>query len=151
MNVIKSNHAFRGYAVRYKAEQIAKKKKDPIKQLQASKSSIKDLFSDALNETKGFTYQMILKVTLEKYKQNGEIEFGPLCFNSTTKAVINHTFSLENAFQEILYSIHNWINEGSGWIIKLIASQYIRVSSYRPLLRSSYIELPVELKSPKKD
>ena len=27
MNVIKSNHAFRGYAVRYKAEQIAKKKK----------------------------------------------------------------------------------------------------------------------------
>ena len=31
-------------------------KKDPIKQLEASKSSIKDLLSDLLNETKGFKY-----------------------------------------------------------------------------------------------
>ena len=29
-------------------------KKDPIKRLETSKSSIKDLFSDHLNETKGF-------------------------------------------------------------------------------------------------
>ena len=29
-------------------------RKDPIVQLEASKSSIKDLFSDLLNETKGF-------------------------------------------------------------------------------------------------
>ena len=29
-------------------------KKDPIKQLKASKSSIKDMFSGLLNETKGF-------------------------------------------------------------------------------------------------
>ena len=34
------------------------RKKDPIK---ASKSSIKDLFSDLLNETKGFKYQKTLK------------------------------------------------------------------------------------------
>ena len=37
------------------------RKKDPIKQLEASKSSIEDLFSDLLNETKGFKYQMTLK------------------------------------------------------------------------------------------
>ena len=35
-------------------------KKVPIKQLEASKSSIKDLFSDLLNEIKGFKYQIIL-------------------------------------------------------------------------------------------
>ena len=29
--------------------------------------------------------------------------------------LINHKFSLENAFQETLYRIDNWINEGSGW------------------------------------
>ena len=34
----------------YKVEII--EKKDPIKQLEASKSSIKDLFSDLLNKTK---------------------------------------------------------------------------------------------------
>ena len=44
--------------------------------------------------------------------------------------MINHKFSLENAFQEILYRIDNWINEGSGWIVELIESQYINVSTY---------------------
>ena len=31
-------------------------RKDPILQLEASKSSIKNFFSDLLNETKGFKY-----------------------------------------------------------------------------------------------
>ena len=59
-------------------------------------------------------------------------------------------FSLENAFQEILYRIHNWINEGSGWIVELIESQYINISTYRPLSGISYIQLRVELRSSKK-
>ena len=64
--------------------------------------------------------------------------------------MINHKFSLENAFREILYRIDSRINERSGWIIELIESQYINVSTYRPLSGSSYRKLPVELKSPKK-
>ena len=59
LNVIKTNHGFRGYALSYKVEII--EKKDSIKQLEASKSSIKDLFSDPLNETKGFKYQINAK------------------------------------------------------------------------------------------
>ena len=53
LNVIKTNHAFRGYAMSCKVK-LVEKKKDPIKQLEASKSSIKDLFNNLLNETKGF-------------------------------------------------------------------------------------------------
>ena len=117
-------------------------KRDPIKQLEAIKSSIKDFFSDLLNETKGFKYQITLKVVLKKHKLNGEIEFRPVCFNSTAKTVINHKFCLENDFQEILYRVDNWINEGSGWIVELIESQYI-ISTYRPLSGSSYVKLPV--------
>ena len=141
LSLIKTNHAFRGYVMSCKVKLV--EKKDPIEQLEASKSSIKDLFSDLLNETKGFKYQ----ITLE----NGEIEFIPVYFNSTTETVINRKFSLENAFQEILYRIDNWINEGSGWIIELIESQYINISTYRPLSGGSYIKLLAELKSPKKD
>ena len=40
LNVIKTNHVFRGYALSYKAETI--ERKGPIKQLEVSKSSIKD-------------------------------------------------------------------------------------------------------------
>ena len=125
LNIINTNHGFRGYAISYKVRII--EKKDSIKQLEASKSSIKDLLSDLLNETKGFKYQITLNVMLKKYKANGEIEFRPVYFNSTTKAVINHKFSLKNAFQEILYRNDNWINEGSGWIVEFIESQYIDV------------------------
>ena len=67
----------------YKVEII--ERKDPIVQLEASKSSIKDLFSNLLNETKGFKYQITVKVLLKKYKLDGEIEFAPVYFNSTTK------------------------------------------------------------------
>ena len=51
----------------YKVEII--EKKDPIKQLEASKSSITNLFSDLLNETKGFKYQITLNVMLKNTSQ----------------------------------------------------------------------------------
>ena len=59
--------------------------------------------------------------------------------------MINHKFSLENAFQESLF------NEGCGLIVELIESQYIDVSTCRPLLGRCYVKLPAELRSPKKD
>ena len=85
--------------------------------------------------------------TLKKYKHDGEIAY----FNSSAKTVIRHKFSLGNDFQEIFYMIDVWINEGSGWIVESIESQYINISTYRPLSGSSYISLPERLKSPKKD
>ena len=51
--------------------------------------------------------------------------------------MIDHKFSPENAFQKNLYRIDNWINEEPGWIVELIESQYINISTYRPLSGSS--------------
>ena len=51
----------------------------------------------------------------------------------------------------MLYMIDAWINNGSGWIIELIESQYINISTNRPLVGSSYTDLPIELKHPRKD
>ena len=86
------------------------------------------------------------KSFVKKYKLDGEIEFRPVYFNSVTKTVTNHRFKLESSFQEILYMIHNWINKGSGWIIEFTKSQYINISTYRPLSGSSDIDLNVELR-----
>ena len=105
LSVIKTNQAFRGHAMSRKVEIF--ERKDPLAQLEANKLSIKDLFSDLLNETKGFKYQITVKVLLKKYKLNGEIELAPVYFNSTTKTLINHRFKLENSFQDILYLIDN--------------------------------------------
>ena len=64
---------------------------------------------------------------------------------------MNHRFTLENSSQEILYMIDVWINNGSGWNVESIESQYINISTYRPLSGSSYMDLPVELRSPRKE
>ena len=118
-------------------------------QLEASQSSINDLFNDLLNERRGFKYQITVKV-LKKYKPNGEIEFASMYFNSSTKTIVNNRYKLDQSFQEILYRIDAWINRGSGWNFELIESQYINIFTYRPLVGSSYIDLPIELKRPRK-
>ena len=64
--------------------------------------------------------------------------------------MINYRFKLENDFQEILYLIDNWINKGSGWIAESIESQYINISTYRPLSASSYLNLHVKSRNPRK-
>ena len=84
--------------------------------------------------------------TFKKYKGT-KTEFSPVFFSSTTKTV---KFDLEKAFQEVLYRTDYLINEGSGWIVESIYFQYINISTFRTLSRSSYIKLPIELKSSKK-
>ena len=65
LNVIKTDHAFKAYAMSYRAELV--EKKDPLIQLEASKTSTKDLFN-LFDETKGFRYQITLKVELKNKK-----------------------------------------------------------------------------------
>ena len=83
----------------------------------AIKPSIKDLFKDLLEEIKSFKYKLTVKALSNKYKENGDIEFTPVYFNSTTKIIINAKYDFDKSYQKILYRIDNWINEGSGWVI----------------------------------
>ena len=98
LSIIKTDQAFSRYVMSYKIEIV--QRKDPFVQLEASKLSIKDLFSNLINEMKGFKYQITVKVLLKKYKPNREIEFAPIYFNSLTKLVINHRYKLNKSFQE---------------------------------------------------
>ena len=97
LNIIKTDQAFKRYAVSYKVKIVDKK--DLIVQLEASKSSNKDLFNDLSNKTKGFKYHITVKVLLKKYKSYEELEFSPVYFNSSTKTIINNRFKLEHSFQ----------------------------------------------------
>ena len=108
------------------------------------------MFNDLLNQTRDLKYQITVTVLLKKYKPNGGTEFTPVYFNSSTKTVINRRYKLDKSFQETLYRIDASINTGSDWIIESIESQYINISTYRPLVGRSYIDLPIELKHPRK-
>ena len=68
-----------------------------------------------------------MKVLLSKRKKkNGGMECAPVYFNFTTKIVINSDkYILDKSFQETLYRTDNWINEGSGWVIKSVNKEYV--------------------------
>ena len=100
------------------------------------------MLNDLLDEIKGFKYQITVKVLLSKYKGNGDKEFAPVYFNSATETEINSEYMLDKSFQEILYRIDNWINEGSGWVIESKETEYVNISIYSPLSESTYTELP---------
>ena len=75
LSVVKTGKAFRGYGMTQKVELIDKK--DLLSQLEVIKLSIKDLFNDLSDETKGFKYQITFKILLKKYKDT-EIEVSPV-------------------------------------------------------------------------
>ena len=86
------------------------------------------MFKDLLDE-------ITVKVLLKKHNENGGIEFAPVYVNATTKTVINYKYMLDESFQEILYRIDNWINEGSGWVIESIDAEYVNIYTYIELPR----------------
>ena len=54
---------------------------------------------------------------------------------------------LDRSFQEVLYKIDNWINEGSGRVIESINGEYVNISIYNLLSGSPYIELLHKLRN----
>ena len=75
LSVIETNQVFRRYAMSYKVEMI--ETKVLIVHLEASKSSIKYLLSDLLNETKGFKYQITVKVLLKNTSSTEKLNLLP--------------------------------------------------------------------------
>ena len=49
-------------------------------------------------------------------------------------------------FLKILYRIVNYINEESDWVIESVDAEYVNISVYSPLSKSTYIKLPRKLK-----
>ena len=123
LSVKQVSEAFKRYAKSFNIEIIDRK--DPLVQLHASKSCIKDLFKVLLCEIKGFKYQITMNIKLRKQKTNGDtnsganVEYANVYFNSVAKIVINCSFDwlIDKSFEEILYGISKGINEGFGWVI----------------------------------
>ena len=74
------------------------------------------MFKDLLHEMKGLKYQITMNTTLNKEKIGGNTEYASVYFNSLATVVINLDFEslIDTSFEEILYRIDDWINEGSG-------------------------------------
>ena len=107
---------------------------------------------------KGYKFIETLEITFEKSAINPEtgkreITYKTAFFNGKAKTITKASeieSELSMSQQEILNTIDIWVSEGSGWVIDKIDSNYINIVTYQPLNKSSYIELPTELRNSEK-
>ena len=87
---------------------------------------------------------------LSKKKKKKDIQYRPFYFNSATETVINSDkYDFDKSFRKVLCRIDNLINERSGF--ESINGEYVNISIYSPLIGSTYIKSPDELKKSMKD
>ena len=150
------NRALKGHAKSYEIE--LQDNLNPLNHFTKTRPQTESHLEDLLKTMKGFKFIETLEVTFEKDTINSKIRkrvsiYKTAFFNGKAKIVTKVDDlepELNNARQEILNVIDKWVSEGSGWVIDRIDNHYINVTLYKPLNGSSYIELPMELRNPKK-
>ena len=150
------NKALKGHAKSYGIE--LQDNLNPLNHFTKTKELVESHLESLLKDKKGFKFIETLEVTFEKDSIDSKTGkrvsiYKTAFFNGKAKTItktnnIEHELSMSR--QEILNLIDKWVSEGSGWVIDRIDSHYINVTTYTPLHGSNYIELPTELKNPKK-
>ena len=150
------NQALKGHAKSYGIE--LQDNLNPLNHFTKTKALVESHLENLLKDMKGFKFIETLEVTFEKGTIDSKTVkrvsiYKTAFFNGKAKTVtkandIEHELSMSR--QEILNVIDKWVSEGSGWVIDSINNHYINVITYKPLHGSSYLELPTELRDPKK-
>ena len=150
------NQALKGHAKSYGIE--LQDNLNPLNHFTKTKALVKSHLESLLKDMKGFKFIETLEVTFEKETIDSKTGkrvsiYKTAFFNGKAKTITKandteHELSISR--QEILNVINKWVSEGSGWVIDRIDSHYINVTTYQPLHRSSYLELPVKLRNSKK-
>ena len=141
------NKALRGYTQSFEID--IKNHKDPLLQLQNTRSAVNHQINTLLNEMKGIKFVETLKVTFSKMTGD-DIIYKTAYFNSKAQIIINEqeiAESLQISKQQILNCVAVWISESSGWVVQSIDGHFINIVKYEPLKGSSYIQLPPELRN----
>ena len=150
------NKALKGHEKSYGIE--LQDNLNPLNHFTKTKELVESHLESLLKDMKGFKFIETLEITFEKDsidKQTGKrVSIYKTAFvNGKAKTItkaddIEHELNMSR--QDILNMIDKSVSEGSGWVIDRIDSHYINVTTYTPLHGSNYIELPTELKNPKK-
>ena len=150
------NRALKGHATSYGIE--LQDNLNLLNHFAKTKSLVKLHLEDLLKTMKGLKFIEMLEVTFEKDNIDSKTGkrvsiYKTAFFNGKAKTITKSNYiepELRMSRQEILNVIDKWVSESSGWVIDRIDSHYINVTLYKPLNGSSYIELPTELRNPKK-
>ena len=150
------NRALKGHAKSYEIE--LQDNLNPLNHFTKTRPQTESHLEDLLKTMKGFKFietleVMFVKDTIDSKTGKRVSIYKTAFFNGKAKTITKVDDiepELNMSRQEILNVIDKWVSEGSGWVIDRIDSHYLNVTLYKPLNGSSYIELPTELRNPKK-
>ena len=150
------NRALKGHAKTYEIE--LQDNLNPLKHFTKTRPQTESHLEDLLKTMKGFKFIETLEVTFEKdtidSKTGKHVSiYKTAFFNGKAKTITKPNDiepELNMSRQEILNVIDKWVSEDSGWVIDRVDSHYLNVILYKPLNGSSYIELQMGLRNPKK-
>ena len=150
------NRALKGHAKSYEIE--LQDNLNPLNHFIKTRPKTESHLEDLLKTMKGFKFIETLEVTFEKdtidSKTGKRVSIYKTAFFNGKAKTITKVDDIEPELnmsrQEILNVIDKWVSEGSEWVIDRIDSHYINITLYKPLNGSSYMELPTELRNPKK-
>ena len=131
---------------------------NPLNHFTKTRPQTESHLEDLLKTMKGFKFIETLEVTFEKdtidSKTGKHVSIYKTAFFNGKAKTITKVDDIESELnmsrQNILNVIDKWVSEGLGWVIDRIDSRYINVTLYKPPNGSSYMELPAELRNPKK-
>ena len=150
------NRALKGHAKSYEVE--LQDNLNPLNHFTKTRPQTESHLEDLLKTMKGFKFIETLEVTFEKdtidSKTGNRVRIYKTAFFNGKAKIITKVDDLEPELnmsrQETLNVIDKWVSDGLGWVIDRIDSHYINVTLYKPLNGSNYMELPTELRNPKK-
>ena len=142
--ISKRERAFTGYAGTHNVE--VTDTKSLADSLFLAKSSITDLFSDLLEEKRGFKYILSATITLKRWNNAiNRYDIETIYINSEAITVTNQRFDLSTSHEKLKNILDIWTGQGSGWIVDKIEDIHIKICNYDPLSGSTYIPLPPKL------
>ena len=150
------NRALKGHAKSYEIE--LQDNLNPLNHFTKTRPQTESHLEDLLKTMKGFKFIETLEVMFEKdtidSKTGKHVSIYKTAFFNGKAKIVTKVEDLEPELnmsrQEILNVIDKWVSEGSRWVIDRRDNHHINVTLYTPLNSSSYIELPTELRNPKK-
>ena len=150
------NQVLKGHAKSYGIE--LQDNLNPLNHFTKTKLLVESHLKDLLITMKGFKFIETLEVTFEKKTINSKTGerisiYKMAFFNGKAKTITKANDiepELSMSRKEILNVIDKWISEGLGWTIDTIDHHNLNITTYKPLNGSSYKELPMKLRNPKK-
>ena len=131
-------------------------KKDQANHFNITKLDVSRELENVYNTKGAFEFFITIKVNFKKLNiEDGEqyYTFKDAYFNSNAITILNANEingALNEATEQILNKVAEWISKASGWVIELLISHFINTVKYIPLRGRSYIPLPEELQNNKK-